>query len=92
MEAPKEEEKVMTNKGDQRIQIHGKTAYQIALGEEDTEMEAMLKACIVKVADEKEAHAQLTNNAQKDGKKMKKKMGTSVYPVKYVNQAIRRKS
>lgn len=54
----KDEEKVTTNKGGQRIQINGKTAYQIALGDDDTEMAAMLKARIVKMTDEKKADAQ----------------------------------
>ena len=57
-----QEEKITTNKGGQCIQIQGKTAYQIALGEEDMEMATILKACIVKIADEKEATAQY--NAQ----------------------------
>ena len=60
--AEKEEERIITNKGGQQIYVEGKTAYQFALGEEDNEMISLLKDCVVKVSDEKEALTQL--NAQ----------------------------
>ena len=51
--------KIITNKGGQQIYVEGKTAYQFALGEEDNEMIVLLKDCVVKVSDEKEALTQL---------------------------------
>ena len=52
-------EKIITNKGGQQIYVEGKTAYQFALGEEDNEMIALLKDCVIKVSDVKEALTQL---------------------------------
>ncbi len=56
--AAKEEEKIITNKADQRIYVEGKTGYQFALGEEDTEMAKIFKEAILKVADIDEANKQ----------------------------------
>jgi hypothetical protein len=51
-------ERIIANKAGQLIKIQGKTAYQLALGEKDTELAGILKAYIVKVKDENEASAQ----------------------------------
>ncbi len=45
---------IIQNKGGQRIYVQGKTAYEYAIGEEDTEIAALLKAAIIKVKGEVE--------------------------------------
>ncbi len=42
------------NKGGQRIYVQGKTGYEFAVGEEDTEIAALFKAAIIKVKGEVE--------------------------------------
>jgi len=57
-EEAKEEKTVIRNKAGQRILAQGKTAYQLALGEEDTQMAKFIKDRIVEVASEEEADRQ----------------------------------
>lgn len=64
--AAKGESKVIANKAGQAISIEGKTAYEFAIGEEDTEIAAMLRACIVKTDNAEVANA-LYNKQRPNG-------------------------
>jgi len=57
--APNEEDQVLRNKAGQRIFVQGKTGFQLAVGENDTEIMAILRPGIVKAAGEKEANRQI---------------------------------
>lgn len=54
--AVKGEEKTIANKAGQRISIEGKTAYEFALGEEDTEIAALFRTCIVNIENQDAAN------------------------------------
>lgn len=86
----KEEEKVFANKAGQLISVEGKTAYEFALGEEDTEIAAELRACIVKVKDQEVANKLFHKQYPEGWKKEEAKKSAPMFTqLDVLTQAIR---
>lgn len=72
-------DEVIKNKAGQCFTVQGKTVYQIAFGEEDIEIAAMIKSVIVKVADEEEGRAQYNSQFPPGWEEAEKKKWAPIF-------------
>jgi hypothetical protein len=88
--AAKCEEKTIANKAGQSISIEKKTAYEFAIGEEDTELAVLFRASIVKAANEERADLLLHKQRPKGWEEEEAKRSAPIFTqLDVLTQAIR---